>query len=112
NMHPFFQVVLALQNADPATERLGSVEATRLENHNATSKFDLALEIFETDQELRCKLEYSTDLFERATIGRMVRNFQTLLDSVIAQPSAVIWETPLLHKEELEQISAWSAVYA
>ncbi|HEX8139754.1 MAG TPA: condensation domain-containing protein [Pyrinomonadaceae bacterium] len=34
-----------------------------------------------------CVLEYRTDLFEDATIGRMLRHFQTLLDQIIADPT-------------------------
>lgn len=112
NMNPFFQAVLVLQHARPAVEQLGTVEATWLESHSATSKFDLVLDISETDQELRCKLEYSTDLFEQATIARLVQNFQALLTELVAQPAIAVSELPLVHEQELSQITQWSATYA
>jgi non-ribosomal peptide synthetase component F len=37
--------------------------------------------------EWNCVLEYRTDIFEDATIGRMLRHFQILLDSIIADPT-------------------------
>jgi amino acid adenylation domain-containing protein len=110
NMNPLFQVALVLQREQTSVRTLGNVEVTRLENHSATAKFDLLLDVSEIDEELSCKLEYSIDLFEQATIARMVQNFQVLLAGIIANPQRPVSELPLLHESERQQIAAWSTI--
>jgi amino acid adenylation domain-containing protein len=53
-------------------------------------------------------LVYNTDLFERATIVRMLGHFQTLLEAIAANPDARLADLPLLTKEELRQAREWS----
>ena len=53
---------------------------------------------------LRGELEYNTDLFERGTIQRTLRHFQTLLEGVTADPGQRIGELPLLTEAERHQL--------
>ena len=51
---------------------------------------------------------YSTELFKRATIGRMANHFLTLLAAITGNPSERIWTIPLLNDAErawIEQVS-------
>ena len=52
------------------------------------AKFDLDCQLWNEDGEFRVRLEYSTDLFDAATIERMVGHFQTLLEAVVADPGS------------------------
>ena len=70
----------------------------------ATAKFDLTLALTECDLGLRGVFEYSTDLFERATIERMARHFIALLRGIAAHPERSIEELPLLSKDERARI--------
>ena len=51
-----------------------------------TAKFDLTLALEETGAGLAGAMEYSTDLFEPATITRMLGHFQTLLEGDRRRP--------------------------
>ena len=61
------------------------LESMRLEQRIA--QFDLSLTMVEAGNELSASLEYNTDLFDTATIKRMLGHFHTLLAAVAARPS-------------------------
>jgi non-ribosomal peptide synthetase component F len=60
----------------------------------------LTLRMFEGDEALTARLDYNADLFEAATIARMLRNFRTLLESVVADPERRLSELPPLTEAE------------
>ena len=49
-------------------------------------------------------LEYSTDLFERATIQRMLGHFQRFLEGIAADPDQRIGQLPMLTEAERRQL--------
>jgi amino acid adenylation domain-containing protein len=101
---PLFQVMLVLQNAPRSAQRLADLHLQPEPVENATAKFDLTLSMSETAEGLRGVLEYSTDLFEAATIERMVGHFQTLLEGIVANPEQSIATLPILTAAERQQL--------
>ena len=99
-----FQVMFVLQNASGAPLELPGLSLTPVDIHNGTSKFDLTLEMVETEQGLVALLEYNTDLFDDLTIERLLRHFQTLLESVVQRPQQKISELPLLDEAAQRQL--------
>ncbi|HHH40712.1 MAG TPA: non-ribosomal peptide synthetase, partial [Chloroflexi bacterium] len=87
---PLFQVMFVLQNAPTATLELPGLTMRLLETDSGTAKFDLTLFVEETEEELRGSLEYNTDLFDGATIGRMLGHYRTLLEAIVADPDRPI----------------------
>ena len=83
---PLFQVMFVLQNAPKRVRGLPGLTLEELEFDAGTSKYDLTLEIVEQDG-LYCSFEYSTDLFERDSIARIARQFDTLLRNIAADPN-------------------------
>ena len=75
-------------------ERVGVVElgaGLSLEQLNVpgfTARFDLTVFVEDTREGLLVGVEYSRDLFESATIGRMMGNFRALLTHAAAAPTA------------------------
>ena len=52
---------------------------------------------------------YATDLFDRSTIERLVDRFGRVLDAVVADPSIVVGEIPLLDRGERDLVlSRWA----
>ena len=77
---PLFQVMFVLQNA-PSTElELEGLGVSRLRVGGETAKFDLTLSMHETVEGLSGSLQYNTDLFDDATITRMLGHLQRLLE--------------------------------
>ena len=75
-----------------------------LQPDTMTAKFDLMLNIVERPDGLRGTLEYNTDLFDASTATRMAGHFQTLLESIVADPDRPITALPLLTGAERQTL--------
>jgi len=104
--HPIFQVMFALQNMPRSSLELAGLTMTPVEVHSGTAMFDLTLFMVEREQRLVGTFEYNTDLFDAATISRMMAHFQNLLDSIIADPERRISDLSLLTEPEQRQLLA------
>ncbi len=105
---PLFQVMFELQNAVSEPTGLGDLHVKSLDVGNVTAKFDLNVMLYEGDPTsgggLRAEFEYSTDLFEPATIHRMIGHYQQLLTGIVANPAERINTLPLLTEAERHQL--------
>ena len=101
---PLFQVMFILQNAAGGAQELPGLTLRQIETHSGTSTFDLTLSMSENRDGLNASLEYSTDLFDAATMRRMLDHFRTLLEGVVADPHQRIAEVGLLTAEERAQV--------
>jgi amino acid adenylation domain-containing protein len=109
---PLFQVWFALQNAPRTSFRLPGLELTSMDAHTGTSKFDLGLFVADKPEGLLCTVEYSTDLFDAATIQRLLAHYHVLLESIAANPEERIGQMPLLPQQELQQVVAgWNETH-
>jgi amino acid adenylation domain-containing protein len=107
--HPLFQVMFLLQNAPVGPLELTRLQFSPVDLGGSTAKFDLTLEIKETNLALSCTLEYATDLFEQTTIWRILGHFIQLLEGVVADPAQTIANLPLLTRAEQDQlIAGWN----
>ncbi|HLM55062.1 MAG TPA: amino acid adenylation domain-containing protein [Pyrinomonadaceae bacterium] len=106
---PLFQVMFSLQNAPPPPSRMGGVEVSLVDDDTAVSPFDLSFDVTERADGLLCGLEYNTDLFDGATVGRMLKHFAVLLDAATADPTLRLSRLPLLTEEErLQLLVEWN----
>ncbi|WP_414753961.1 amino acid adenylation domain-containing protein [Anabaena sp. CCY 9910] len=101
---PLFQVAFAMQNAPMGKLELPNLSLNLLKIENRTAKFDLALSMQETESGLLGEWEFNTDLFDATTISRMAGHFQTLLESIVANPQQRIAEVSLLSASEQHQL--------
>ncbi len=101
---PLFHVMFVLQNDPGEPLRIPGLTVSSEAVENNTAKFDLTLSLTADGEGLRGELEYNTDLFERGTIQRTLRHFQTLLEGVTADPGQRIGELPLLTEAERHQL--------
>ncbi|HEX8091965.1 MAG TPA: AMP-binding protein, partial [Blastocatellia bacterium] len=107
--NPLFQLLFVVQNTQ-LTHRRDERPGARLDetqlmlSHSRTSKFDLTLYVVTIEEDILCLIEYSTDLFDRATIQRMSAHFQTLLGGLAADPTKRISHLSLLTSSEREQL--------
>ena len=104
NHNPIFQTFFAFQNTVSPSLSLGGLHAEPIEINTGTSKFDLTLSLTERHGSLTGFFEYSTDLFERATIERMAGHFQTCLKEIVADPDQPIATLQILTEAERHQI--------
>jgi amino acid adenylation domain-containing protein len=102
--NPLFQVMFVLQNTRLGTLELPGLTLDPLEVDSGTTHFDLTLHVADTGRELIATLSYNTDLFEAASIARMLRHFTTLLEAVCASPGWPLSALPLLTEAERQQL--------
>lgn len=108
--NPIFQVMFVLHNSSLQTVDLPGANLSLVENDSETAHFDLTLQIADTGQGLTATLVYNTDLFEAATIIRMLGHFQTLLEALVAAPEQRLSDLPLLTEAERQQLLVeWNA---
>lgn len=70
---------------------------------DSAAKFDLALTVVERAN-LFCYVQYNADLFEAATIQRMLGHLEVLITAAVAHPDQHISDLPLLTAEEWRQL--------
>lgn len=102
---PLFRVMFALQNAPHEALVLPGLRIENLHLRNRSAKFDLTLFLWESPDGIEAEFEYSTDLFDEATIQRMTGHFCTLLGGLLAQPDCRLLDLPMLGPDETEQLT-------
>jgi amino acid adenylation domain-containing protein len=102
--NPLFQVMFVLQNASGRKTGLPGLTLSPVEIDTGTAHFDLTLHIADTEQGLIGTLAYNTDLFEDATIIRILGHFRILLEAVAANPERRLSDLPLLSEPERQQV--------
>ena len=77
-----------------------------------SAMFELYLNIAETDGELRCEIDYSSDLYREETVARWLRCYNTLLEAVCADATAPVQTLPLLDAQEGAKILVeWNSTH-
>lgn len=113
--NPLFQVMFTLQSAPAAAVEPVSADPASADREEplsvtpSTAKFDLNLSLVQCGQDLTGAIEYNTDLFDDATITRMVGHLLMLLTAAAAQPNAQLADLPLLMDAEQQQLARWNA---
>lgn len=98
---PFTRLMFVLQS--PSTPSLHGLRVQVEEVESEWSKFDVTLAVQESPDGLKLRCEYSTDLYEGATIRRMLGHYAQLLTAIAGNPQARLTELPLLTDDEREQ---------
>ncbi|QSQ19869.1 amino acid adenylation domain-containing protein [Pyxidicoccus parkwayensis] len=105
---PLFQVMFVLQAARPLPS-LPGLDTSEVDFDAGMAKFDLTLFMRETQEGWLCIWEYSTALFDEATVRRMAESYVRLLEAAVAQPVTPVGELPLLGTEERTKlVREWS----
>ena len=107
--NPLFQIMFVFQNTPVLPARFGELESLPIEVPGGAAKFDLTLSMTDTPRVLLAILEYNTDIFEDAAIGRLLGQFATLLDAMSSRPRDCISMLPLLSPPEIKTLLCdWS----
>jgi amino acid adenylation domain-containing protein/FkbH-like protein len=102
--NPLVQVFFVLQNAPLEELQLKGLQIEPIETDTKTAKGDIFFWLVETPEGLRGRVEYNTDLFNTATIERMLGHYQVLLEAAVANPATRLSELPLLTTAERDQV--------
>ncbi|WP_369951865.1 non-ribosomal peptide synthase/polyketide synthase [Ralstonia syzygii] len=114
--HPLFQVMLGLQNAGQQPRlHLAGLQAEHRPVHVPVVKCDLVFNMWESADAqnapagLHGHIEYAVDLFDAPTIARLVRQWQRVLEAIVAAPGRRISEIDLLDGDDRRLLQGWNA---
>ncbi len=121
---PLFQTMFVLERAhllhdqglsqfalsrEGAQLNLGGLTIESMDLEQGVAPFDLTMMIVESGKGLAASLGYNVDLFEAATIRRMLEHYLTLISSIIRDPKAPVKKLEILPRNERELlIEHWS----
>ncbi|MFD5558806.1 non-ribosomal peptide synthase/polyketide synthase, partial [Streptomyces sp. NPDC127068] len=113
--HPFFQVMLVVQDNPTGGFELPGLEVGGESVDIETAKVDLSVNVMErhtatgTPAGIAGAMKYATDLFDRSTIESVLERWLRLLDQVMTDPSLRIGQVELLAEEERENVlTGWN----
>ncbi|HEX5724711.1 MAG TPA: amino acid adenylation domain-containing protein, partial [Longimicrobiaceae bacterium] len=101
---PLFQVMFTLEDAGGGGGALPGLKVSGVGAAMEIAKFDLSLELAATPRGLRGGLNYSTDLFERGTIERMLGHLARVLEQVAADADVRLSRLALTGPEERARV--------
>ncbi|GLS24562.1 non-ribosomal peptide synthetase [Marinibactrum halimedae] len=105
---PLIQVKLALQNNELGQFALPGLSICPIDQEQSVSKLDLSLDIFEMEDSAEEGMlflwEYATALFDTATIERLSKHFEVLLQHIIAMPELSVGQLPVLTPDEAQRL--------
>jgi len=114
--NPLFQVMFSFDTPLPDLELPDLSLHLQQGLNNGSAKFDLNIIVLPYSEQhfgrspggtpdgMTLLWEYSTDLFEAATIDRMVRHFQTLLYSIVSDPEQHLANLSLLDERDRQRL--------
>ena len=100
--NPLFQFYFEHEAASIQTRRAGAIVWSPATLINGGTSFDLRLSTAERNGELVAALEYNAEMFEAATIRRMLAQFCGVLEAVVTNPEMRISELPMQTTAELK----------
>jgi amino acid adenylation domain-containing protein/non-ribosomal peptide synthase protein (TIGR01720 family) len=98
---PLIQVMFQLQTAASGSLELEDLSLTPLDVDTGTTQFDLSVDLLERAGGLEVQVEYSTDLFDAATIRRLMASYASLLEAAAADPERRLSELPIQSGSEV-----------
>jgi len=103
--HPLFQVMFIVQNTPTYMLSLPGLTLSAEPFTKSTAQFDLVLSMTETKEELAASAQYSTNLFNEATIKNLLDHYRNLLASVVKNPEGRLADLTLITSEEHELLT-------
>ena len=97
---PLVQVVFAL-HPRPGVAQQGGVRFEAVPAAAGAAKFDLSLYMLDGGRGMSGGMEYNPDLFDAATVDRLLAGFTLLVAAVVAEPGRRLSQLPALPFEEL-----------
>jgi amino acid adenylation domain-containing protein len=104
--NPLYDVLFGMDALEATDERAFATELTVQPSGlpNGTARLDLQLTVEQGPGAWRCRLDYSTDLYERSTTAGFVEAFKTLLAEFVAGPQRPLSEMSLLDSAARDRV--------
>ncbi|GGT00805.1 non-ribosomal peptide synthetase/type I polyketide synthase [Nonomuraea spiralis] len=101
--NPLFQVLFNLLNLPKSDLGMNGLTVAERSVETGAAQVDLALQVYDQDDELLCRLEYNTALYDEDTARRLLRHYELLLGAIVEDPAARLSGLAFLTGEELAE---------
>lgn len=104
---PLFDVMVGYQNKQLASNRLSHLHGLAVKEYpikNTSSQFDLSIDFFDEESEVRVSIEYNTDLFSKSYFQRFIGQFKQLLDNITRHGTKSLSTLSILPVDQKEQL--------
>ncbi len=122
--NPLFQVMFSFHDSPLPDLSLPGLNISLHEPvSNKSAKFDLDFLVIPRSEQrvqnssktgakgITLVLEYNSDLFDAATIQRILEQYQTLLEGIVANPEHRVFELPLLTQAQQQLLVEWNQTH-
>ncbi|MCK5231102.1 MAG: AMP-binding protein, partial [Desulfobulbaceae bacterium] len=101
---PLFQVTFALQSTSMLPKTLGDMALGFIPVKLQNTRFDLEVDVWEGQEELTVRFIYNVDLFDAATINRMIQQYKSVLKAIVTDLDQYVGDVALLTDTELQKM--------
>ncbi|MCX6318743.1 MAG: amino acid adenylation domain-containing protein, partial [Bacteroidetes bacterium] len=99
-----FEVMAVMQNAGTYEYKNHAQDRLKISGYGGEisrfSKFDLVFNFSEAGDAIKISLEYNCDIFRQATVEKMLRHLEALLDTALRHPSLPLCRLDYLSEQE------------
>nr|WP_281390541.1 amino acid adenylation domain-containing protein [Sphaerisporangium rubeum] len=108
--NPLFQISMTLQPSNNQADlSLGDVAAESLDAANRAARFDLAIDVIDSGDDLDLVVEYSTELFDADRMERFLDHLVSALTNGLADPGVIAEDIDIMSSSERQQVlHAWN----
>lgn len=101
---PLVQTIFVLQDVKEADFKIKGIEVAPYVFDRKTSRFELEIYLWESEEQLEGYFEYNTDLFKETTIERMMDNFLYIIDMIFDHRKDPIGCLTLISEREYKEV--------
>ena len=99
--NPLFDVMFSYENIGNISVDSENLKVEPFEIKGQISKFDLNLNIKESNNQIVGRFEYCTKLFKKSTINRLTESFLQIINTIIENPNVILNDLEILTQEDL-----------
>ena len=100
---PLFTTIFNIDRASTA-QKFADLEIEVTTNSLNWARYDLRMNLIESDDKLLIDCTFNTNLFDESTIRRWMDHFQTLLSAICDNPAQPVQNLPLMTEAELREL--------
>ncbi|MFF6983659.1 amino acid adenylation domain-containing protein [Streptomyces sp. NPDC008343] len=110
---PLTSVMFLLDETPDTAPGLTGLATEPIDFSSRATKYDLMISVHDTGSAVRALVEYPTDLFDAATVDRLLGHFLTTLEAAVERPDERLSALPLLTEPERRAaLDDWNATRA
>lgn len=102
--NPLFDTMFIFQEPGFSQVDIEELQISPVDMETNTSKFDLSLTITQVEGGLEGHIEYSTELFRKSSIERLIQHFLAILETVVTSPEDKLADIQMINEGEKKLI--------